>query len=78
MSKKKSKTEKWVKREIDVKLPCSTSSCFDIFIYLAKVVDSFDPKYKYIIGILNTCYAHKGNIFASQEKNSKRYSFIFL
>jgi hypothetical protein len=68
MSKKKSKTEKWVKREIEVKLPCSTSSCLDMFIYLAKVVDSLDPKYKYIIGLLNTCYSHNGNILQSQEK----------
>ena len=71
MSKKKIKTEKWVKREIDVKLPCSTSSCLDMFIYLAKVVDSFDPKYKYIIGLLNTCYSHNGNILVSQEKLAK-------
>ena len=71
MSKKKSKSEKWVKREIEVKLPCNTSSCFDIFTYLAKVVDSFDPKYKYIIGLLNTCFTHGGNIYASQEKLAK-------
>ena len=67
-SKKKSKTEKWVKREIEVKLPINNSSCLDMFIYLAKVVDSLDPKYKYIIGLLNTCYSHNGNILQSQEK----------
>ena len=77
MSKKKIKTEKWVKREIEVKLPCSTSSCLDMFIYLAKVVDSFDHKYKYIIGLLNTCYSHNGNILVSQEKLAKDIVLYF-
>lgn len=69
--KKKSppKDRIWVKRTLEVLLPCDGVGNYqDIFAYLAKVVDSLDPKYKYIIGLLNTCYARCGSITTNQKK----------
>lgn len=59
---------KWITKTIDVMLPVDGYGKYiDIFAYLAKVVDSVDPKYKYIIGLLNTCLNRKG-ITTKQEK----------
>lgn len=71
MKKKELKnTEKiWVKKTIDVLLPIDGYGSYqDVFTFLAKVVDSVDPKYKYVIGLLNTCYMHNGSISNSQTK----------
>ena len=63
-------TEKiWIKKTIDVLLPIDGYGSYqDVFTFLAKVVDSVDPKYKYIIGLLNTCYIRNGSISNSQTK----------
>ena len=71
MSKQtKEKEEKtvWVTKTIDVLMPLNGYGKYrDIFTFLAKVVDSCDPKYEYIIGLLNTCHS-RGCITNKQAK----------
>ena len=58
----------WVTKTIDVLMPVNGYGKYlDIFTYLAKVVDSCDPKFEYIIGLLNTCYI-RGSITDKQVK----------
>lgn len=60
--------DKWVKKEIEVIFPEDAQGSYEqIFIYLAKVVDSFDPRYGYIIGLLNTLL-NRGKFSKKQEK----------
>lgn len=69
---------KWVTKTLDVLLPVNGYGNYqDIFSYLAKVVDTCDPKYSYIIGLLNTCYNRGGCITNKQEKMAQDIISLF-
>lgn len=74
MSYKRKKEEEeteavWVTKTIDVLMPVDGFGNYqDIFTYLIKVVDSFDNRYSYIVGLLSTCYMNNGCIKKTQEK----------
>ena len=57
IEKKEEFPKKWITKTIDVLLPEDGYGMYvDIFSYLAKVVDTGDSKYRYIIGLLNCCF----------------------